>query len=71
MPMTQDEFDHKRALLCQTIGTLGGVFIQAFPDGFIFDPDAHLFGLPVADGQKTTLRPVCPETRRLGHGLGR
>ena len=28
-------------------------------------------GLPVADGQKTTLRPVCPETRRLGHGLGR
>jgi hypothetical protein len=24
-----------------------------------------------ADGQKTTLRPVCPETRRLGHGLGR
>src|SRR5262249_42243742 len=24
-----------------------------------------------ADGQKTTLRLVCPETRRLGHGLGR
>jgi hypothetical protein len=28
-------------------------------------------GLPVADGQKTTLRPVCPETWWLGHGLGR
>ena len=24
-----------------------------------------------SDGQKTTLRPVCPETRWLGHGLGR
>lgn len=28
-------------------------------------------GLPVADGQKTTLRLVCPETRRLGRGLAR
>ena len=28
-------------------------------------------GLPVADGQKTTLRPTCPGTRRLDDGQGR
>jgi NADPH:quinone reductase-like Zn-dependent oxidoreductase len=44
-------------------GTMGESLRAVAPGGEI--------GLPVADGQKTTLRPVCPETRRLGHGLGR
>jgi hypothetical protein len=42
MPMTQDEFDHQRGLLSQTIGALVGAFVYAFPEGFFYDPEAHL-----------------------------
>jgi Resolvase, N terminal domain len=32
---------------------------------------SEVIGLPVANGQKPTLRLTCPETRRLGGGPGR
>ena len=39
MPMTQDEFDHCRGMLAQSIGLLVGALQTRFPEGYLYDPD--------------------------------